>query len=97
MSNGFLIHLKRKVTNTNQGKNIVVDFGSLAQYFHVFGENLFFVKSGVNEHIPQPFVHFRAVMSDSKSQVLIAANRVGVFENLHCAIFSSFLKLSTTI
>ena len=79
MSNGFLVCLKRKVANTNGVQNVMVDMGNFTKHFHILGENLLAVKASVHHQVPHLLVQTRTIMSNGKSQVLIAANRVGVF------------------
>lgn len=79
MSNGFLIHLKKKMTNTNILEDFVVDASNVTEHLHILGENLFAVKASVHHQVPHLFVDTRTIMSNGESQVLIAANGVGVF------------------
>lgn len=79
MSNGFIVRLKRKMSHTNGVQNVMVDTGKIAQYLHVFGKDLFFVKTSVNTEIPELAMIRSPIMGNGKSQVLIAANGVGVF------------------
>ena len=69
----------------------MVDTGNVAQDPHVFGENLLAVKSSFDKQIPQLTMVFRAVVSNGKVQVLVAANRIDIFENLHCLKLSHFV------
>ena len=78
------------VTKSNTFKNVAIDTGKVAQYLHVFGEDLFFVKASVNTEIPELAMIGSPIMGNGKSQVIVAANRVGVFENFHCLKVSHF-------
>ena len=78
------------MANTNTAKNIAIDLGNLAQHLHVFVENLFLIKSSVHHQVPKLFVHRSAIVGNSVGQVLVAANRINIFENLHCLKVSHF-------
>ena len=78
------------MTNTNAFKNVAIGLGNLAQDLHVFGENLFLIKSSVYHQVPELLVHWSAIASNGETQVLIAANGIGVFENLHRLKVSHF-------
>ena len=49
MSNGFLIHFKKKMANTNILEDLIIDMRNVAQNLHVFGENLLAVKSSFDK------------------------------------------------
>ena len=78
------------VTKVNGFQNAMVDMGKVAQYLHVFGEDLFFVKASVNTKIPELTMIRSPIMGNGKSQVLVAANGVGVFRHLHPLKVSHF-------
>ena len=78
------------MSHTNGVHNVMVDTREIAQYLHVFGEDLFFVKASVNTKIPELAMIGSPIMSNGESQVLIAANRIGIFRHLHPLKVSHF-------
>ncbi len=60
-------------------QDVIVDSRSSANNFHVFGKNLAFGHTSVNEHIPQASVHLCPVVCNGKVQLVIASGGVGVF------------------
>ena len=62
------------VTKSNTFKNVAIDTGKVAQYLHVFGKDLFFVKASVNTEIPELAMIGSPIMGNGKGQVIVALN-----------------------